>query len=131
MGSAIVSLAYLGVFFWGLNSWEWFWGAIIFHFTGGIYAFFLVREIFRFTAKYHKTQTSFLMEIMIFILGALAIGVFWEWYELAIDRYNVLIKHRQSTMPYADNIGDLVMDFLGASVASLYLMYKKRRRPPL
>ncbi len=126
MGAGIVFLSYAGAFSSDITTWIWWWVSSVFHFIGGIYAFFLVRAVFQFTGKYHRTKTQPWMEIVIFILGALAVGVLWEWYELAVDRYNVFIRHRASIATYADNIGDLVTDFLGALTAGIYLAFKRK-----
>ncbi|OGD30520.1 hypothetical protein A2833_02745 [Candidatus Azambacteria bacterium RIFCSPHIGHO2_01_FULL_44_55] len=127
LGVATVFLSYASASFLDITTWTWWWISNIFHFAGGIYAFFLARAIFRSTERYHRTQALFLMEIVIFILGALAVGVLWEWYELAVDRYNIFIRHKASIMTYADNIGDLITDFLGALTAGIYLAFKRKR----
>lgn len=127
LGAGIVFLSYASASFFDITTLTWWWISNVFHFVGGIYAFFLVRAIFRYTEKYHRTQAPFWMEIVIFILGALAVGVLWEWYELAIDRYNVFIRHRASIMTYAENIGDLITDSLGAISAGIYLVLKRRK----
>lgn len=126
LGAGIVFLAYTSASFFDTTTLTWWWISSLFHFVGGIYAFFLAQAIFRSTEKYHRTQAPFWMETVIFILSALAIGVFWEWYELALDRYSVFIKHEASIMTYAENIGDLITDSLGALTAGIYLVLKKR-----
>ncbi len=117
VGGAIVATAYL--FGWILgDTWMGWWVANVLHFIGGFYAFFFVRATFLYTKLLHQTSTKFWMEIILFIAGALILGVFWEWYELAVDRYQLFVMGEPSIMTYADNIGDLIIDTLGAAVAA-------------
>lgn len=104
----------------GIGTWESWWISNILHFIGGGYAVFFVRELFNLAKTRHEILVPRWMEFAILIGGALVLGVFWEWFEFAIDRYRVLIVGKQSIMTYADNIGDLIIDFLGALAAGVY-----------
>ena len=107
-------------FFDAETSWTLWWIENGFHMLGGAYAFFLAREMFLFARLHHRTTTARWMELAIFVLGALAIGVAWEWFELAIDRYGAIVHGLPSIMAYADNIGDLVFDVSGALIAAFF-----------
>lgn len=96
-----------------------------FHFFGGIYAFFFIRLVFNYTRKYHKTETAFLMKIIIFAGGALMMGMLWEWYEfIFIYRYKTLVSFPGAITVYFDTITDLMFDLLGALSAGAYLIIK-------
>ena len=107
------------------ESWIGWWFANVMHFLGGFYAFFFVRACFLYTKSRHQIEAPPLTEIMLFIAGALIMGVFWEWYQLLVDRYRVFIEGLPSVMTYADNIGDLITDTAGAIVAGIYVWKRK------
>ena len=81
LGGLIVLTSFLFSRYFGLTSLSGWWLANSFHFIGGFYAFFFIKFIFNSAYKYHKTETAFLMKIIIFAGGALILGVLWEWYE--------------------------------------------------
>lgn len=131
-GIVIVSGGEGATFFFDIRtSWILWWIENGFHVLGGAYAFFLMRALFLLTRPLHRTATVWWMELGMFIGGALVLGVMWEWFELAIDRYEVILRGLPSVMTYADNIGDLVFDTIGAVIAALihhtyYGKYDKR-----
>lgn len=105
-----------------LTNW---WVANSFHFFGGIYAFFFIRFVFNYTRKYHKTETMFLMKIIIFAGGALILGVLWEWYEfIFVYRYEAFSLSPKGIAVYFDTVTDLMFDLLGALSAGIYLIIK-------
>lgn len=106
-------------------SWEAWWVANGFHFVGGIYAFFFIEALYSFAKQQTRIEMPRMFEALFFIGGALILGVFWEWFEFAIDRYYVLVVGRDSLMTYADTMGDLFLDTAGAIAASLFF-YGKR-----
>lgn len=112
---------------WGVGTWESWRIANGLHFIGGAYAFFFVRAAFYYTRPYHKVTAEPWAETLLFIAGALIMGVLWEWFEFAIDRYRVLVMSRASLMTYADNIGDLIIDTFGAVAAAVYMRAKSRK----
>ena len=123
-GGTIVATTFVVGLVFGVATWTSWWIANFLHLIGGAYAFYFTRAIFYYTRPYHKTSAAPWMETIFFVAGAIVLGVWWEWYELAIDRYHVLVLGERSIMTYADNIGDLVIDALGAAAAALY-EYKK------
>lgn len=108
-------------------SWSGWWVANGLHTLGGAYAFFFTRAIFRYAKLFYKMEMTKGAEIVIFLGGALILGVFWEWYELIIDGYEVLVLGLTSLATYADNIGDLAFDLLGALLATFYYSKYGRR----
>lgn len=128
IGGAIVALTFLvGQVLGESAPWTHWWIANVLHFSGGFYAFFFVRAVYLYTKSRHQISAPPLTELMLFIAGALILGVFWEWFELLLDRYRVFIEMKPSFMTYADNIGDLIIDFLGAIVASIYFWKRKSK----
>ncbi len=106
--------------------WSAWWVANVFHTLGGAYAFFFTRAVFQYATHNSKLEIPRWLEVSIFVAGALVLGVFWEWYELIIDRYEVFVLHLPSIMTYADNIGDLAFDALGGLISVwFYLKYKR------
>ncbi len=125
LGAVIVVLANLAAYYFGPASWTGWWVASIFHFLGGVYAFFFVRSLYRLTEKRHKTTTVFLFKIIIFAGGALVLGVIWEWYEfIFIYNYGALARSQLTITTYSDTITDLMFDLLGALSSSVYLIVK-------
>lgn len=120
LGGLIVLTSFLFGWYFGLTSLLSWWLANSFHFLGGIYAFFFIRFIFGATRKYHKTETAFLMKIIIFSGGALILGVLWEWYEF-IFIYQLSPK---GISVYFDTMTDLAFDLAGALSAGVYLIIK-------
>lgn len=95
------------------------------HFIGGIYAFFFIRFIFNLTHKYHKTETAFLMKILIFVACALVLGLLWEWYEfIFVFKYGTLTLEPKGISVYFDTMIDLAFDLLGALSAGVFLIVK-------
>ena len=120
LGALIALAGEAATFFFDVRtSWTLWWIENGFHILGGAYAFFLTRELFLVTRPMHRTATVWWMELIIWTCGALVIGVMWEWFELAIDRYEVIIRGVASVMTYADNIGDLVFDAFGGLIGVL------------
>lgn len=126
VGGAIVATTFIVGLVFAEGSWTGWWFANVMHFVGGFYAFFFVRTCFLYTKSRHQISAPPATEIMLFIAGALIMGVFWEWYQLLFDRYRVFIEGLPSLMTYADNIGDLFIDTLGAMIAGIYFW---KRRP--
>ncbi len=126
IGGLIVAATFMVGLVWGVGTWESWWISNVFHFVGGGYAVFFVRELFGLAKMRYEIIVPRWLQMAIFIGGAIVLGVFWEWFEFAIDRYTVLVIGKDSIMSYADNIGDLIIDFFGATVAGVYLWKSKR-----
>jgi len=105
-------------------SWSGWWMANIMHMLGGVYAFFFCRALWLYYKPFYKIEMPPGAEIIIWIEGALILGVFWEWYELILDRYEVWVLGATSLGTYADNIGDLIFDVCGALLAGIYFWRK-------
>lgn len=128
IGGFMVAIAQAAGFFFGYGSWRAWWFANLLHTSGGALAFFFARVLFLFTMPRHNTRTVWWMELLMFIAGAMLLGVIWEWYELVIDRYRMFILGLPSLMTYADSIGDLAFDTFGALIAVyMYRKYGKRK----
>jgi len=108
-------------------SWSGWWAANVLHTLGGVYAFFFCRALWLYMKSFNKMEIPLPIEIMIWIGGALIVGVFWEWYEFILDRYGVWVLGNVSLATYADNIGDLLIDFFGALLAGIYYWRKQLR----
>lgn len=127
-GASLAVISHIGAWLFGASR-VWWMITNILHFSGGVFAFFFVRALFLYTKSNHRFSAAFWMEIFIYILGAVAVGVVWEWYEFFLDRYHVLILGNASEMTYLDTIGDLMLDALGAVVAAacfIWLYGKKK-----
>lgn len=127
IGGAMVATTFVVNWLLGDRTWTHWWIANLLHFLGGFYAFFFVRTCFLYTKSKHQISAPPLAEIILFIAGALIMGVFWEWFELLLDQYRVFIEMKPSIMTYADNIGDLITDTLGAVAAGVYA-WKRRHK---
>ena len=125
LGGFIVLVSFLIGWYFGLMSlFSWQISNYI-HFLGGVYAFFFIRFIFDATRKYHKTETVFLMKIIIFTSGALILGVIWEWYEfIFIYQYGAFELLPKGITIYFDTLTDLMFDLLGAASVGVYLIVK-------
>ena len=125
LGGLIVLISFLFGWYFGLTSLFSWWLANSLHFFGGVYVFFFIRFIFNATRKYHKTETAFLMEIIIFTGGALILGLLWEWFEfIFIFKYGALILEPKGITIYFDTMTDLMFDLLGAASVGIYLIVK-------
>ena len=125
LGGLIVLASFLFGWYFGLTSLSDWWLANSLHFIGGIYAFFFAKFVFNFTHEYHKTETAFLMKIIIFTGSALILGVLWEWYEfIFIYQYETFRLFSKGITLYSDTITDLMFDLLGALSAGIYLIVK-------
>lgn len=125
LGGGIVLFSYLVAYYLGPTSMANWWVNNIFHFLGGIYAFFFIRSLYYLTEKYHKTITAFPFEIIIFVGGALILGVLWEWYEFVFFyKYGTSMMSQLSITTYIDTVLDLVFDLVGALSAGIYLFVK-------
>lgn len=124
-GGLIVLASFLFGWYFGLTSLFSWWVANGFHFFGGVYALFFIRFVFNAMRKYHKTETSFLMKIIIFSGGALILGVIWEWYEfIFIYHYGAFELSPNGISVYSDTMTDLMFDLLGALSIGIYLIFK-------
>jgi|SRR3989344_201128 len=90
------------------------------HFLGGIYGFFFIHSVFEITKKYHNIVTTPLAKTIVFIFGALVLGVLWEWYELFFIYWNSSLLMAKGNGVYLDTMGDLAFDSLGAILAGFY-----------
>ncbi len=125
LGGLIVLASFLFGWYFGLTSLFSWWFANSFHFLGGVYAFFFIKFIFGATRKYHKTDTAFLMKIIIFSGGALILGVIWEWYEfIFFYRHGTFGLSPKSISVYFDTLTDLIFDLLGALSAGIYFIIR-------
>mgnify|MGYP001604270658 FL=1 len=126
LGGAIVLFSYSAGNYLGLESRKVWLISNVLHFLGGIYTFFFIGSIFNVTKKYHNTSATPVMKAVIFIFGALFLGVLWEWYELFFIYWDkVFILNKQSALVYVDTMGDLSLDLAGAFLASFYYLYKE------
>ena len=125
LGGIIVLASFLFGRYFGLTSLVSWWLANSIHFIGGVYAFFFTKFVFNLTIKYHKTETAFLMKVVIFVGSALILGVLWEWYEfIFIYRYGTFGLSPKGISVYSDTMTDLMFDLLGALSAGIYLILK-------
>ena len=125
LGGFIVLTSFLTAWYFGPTSLIDWRVANGLHFLGGIYAFFFIKLVFSSTYKYHKTETAFLMKMVIFAGGALILGVLWEWYEfIFIYQYGALELAPKGITVYSDTMTDLMFDLLGAISVSVYLILK-------
>lgn len=123
----MVLFSYLSGYYFGLESRVVAHISNILHFLGGAYAFFFAASVFYVTKKYHNTVTSPIMEVLIFICGALVLGVLWEWYEFIFIYWDrVFILNKQSVLIYVDTMSDLALDLAGALSASFYCLIRKK-----
>lgn len=120
-------LANIPNFLFDAMSWKKWWFDDVFHTLGGAYAFFFSRSLWRYAKSHYHIDMPISGELFVWIGGALSIGVFWEWYELIVDRYEVFVLHIPSIMTYADNIGDLAFDMLGALLAASFLFWRSKK----
>lgn len=126
LGGAIVLFSYLIGNYFGLESRLVFLISNVLHFLGGIYAFFFVASIFDISKRYHNIKTLPQVEALIFIFGALVLGVLWEWYEFFFIYYDkVFIINKQSILVYVDTMGDLALDLAGALLAGFYYFFRE------
>ena len=127
LGGIIVLFSYLTGYYFGLESRAVWLIDNALHFLGGIYAFFFIRFIFNFTYKHHKTETAFLMEIMIFVGGALILGLLWEWYEfIFVFKYGAFTLEPKGISVYFDTMIDLMFDLIGALSVSFYYLVRRK-----
>lgn len=129
VGGAIVATTFVVGKIFGIATWTSWWIANVLHFIGGFYAFFFIEAVYQYTRDRHRISAPPLTEIALFIVGALIMGVVWEWFELSLDRYRVFIDGLPSFMTYADNIGDLITDTAGAILAGI-IVWKRRQVQP-
>ena len=123
LGGCIVFLAYTLAYIFGDSLLGW-WLANILHFSGWLYAVLFLRTLFNSTGKYHQTKTAWWMKLLIFIFGALVMGVLWEWYEFVFIYWNkIFVLHQEWAILaiYVDTMSDLFIDLLGAMAAGIYL----------
>ena len=125
VGGAIVAATFLVGLVFGIGTWESWWISNFLHLLGGFYAVFFVRELLNSVKTRHQILLPRWTELTILVGGALILGVFWEWFEFALDRYRVLVAGKPGFITYADNMGYLVIDFMVAVVAVAYLWKKK------
>ncbi len=99
------------------------WLDVPFHFFGGFSVYVLWRAIWKSSeieiAASHKRIFLFLAGIGVVML----VGVFWEFFELILDRF---ITHEGLTYlsgVYEDTLADLFFDFFGGSAG--FLLYNK------
>lgn len=125
LGGVIVLFSYLVAYYFGPASWAEWRIANVLHLLGGIYAFFFVRTLYYLTEKYHRTTTAFLFEIIVFVGGALILGVIWEWYEFVFTyKFGTFTPSQLNITTYIDTITDLMFDLLGALSAGVYLVIR-------
>lgn len=121
LGGIIVLFSYLVGHYLGVESRVVWRISNVLHFLGGLYAFFFISSVFDITKKYHKTIAIPLMKAVIFIFGALFLGVLWEWYELFFIYFEkVFMLKNQGAAIYIDTMGDLALDLFGALLAGFY-----------
>lgn len=128
LGGMIVLSSYLAGYYLGAESRMTWRVSNILHFLGGIYAFFFVSSVFDITKKYHNTATTSIMKAVIFIIGALFLGVLWEWYELFFIYWKEIFILPKGNMVYIDTMSDLALDLFGALLAGLYSIIAKNAK---
>ncbi len=127
LGGLIVLASFLFGWYFGPSLTSW-WLANGFHFIGGFYAFFFTKFVFNITRKYHKTEAVFLMKIIVFVGGALVLGLLWEWYEfIFVFKYGAIVLEPKGITVYFDTLIDLMFDLLGAASAGIYLIIKNAK----
>lgn len=120
VGAAIVIVAYIVQWLFGFQSYASWLASIGFHVLGGAYAFFFIRAIFLYKRPAEAVFPPAL-SVLIFMSGAVFLGVVWEWYEFLVDWYRISALGKESLMTYPDTIGDLFLDFFGAVIASFFI----------
>lgn len=131
---------FFGVFFgWYWNPGYW-WLDIILHFLGGFFVASFVwwfgnkfpqLDIFHRDDDFQPLKNNIFKNFIIFIAISVLIGVFWEFFEFGYD-YFLIDSGRFVYLDYAqlsksDTMGDLFMDFAGATVAALiFLLFRPR-----
>lgn len=125
LGGIIALFSYLAGYYLGTESRAAWRINNILHFLGGVYAFFFVGSVFDITKKYHNTAAAPLMRSIIFVLGALFLGVLWEWYELFFIYWKDILSSLKSNPIYIDTMGDLALDLSGALLAGFYYIFIK------
>lgn len=85
--------------------------------------------VMRLIHKYHllSLNNAFWANCLLIASLALTIGVFWEFFEFSIDYFDRYF-YGVSTLPanVADTLGDLLYDFIGASLAALFFLKKEK-----
>lgn len=126
LGGIIAISSYLAGYYFGAESRVAWRINNTLHFLGGVYAFFFIGSVFNVTKRYHNTIAAPLAKSVIFIFGALFLGVLWEWYELFFIYWQkVFVMKNQGAAIYIDTMGDLALDLLGALSAGFYYIFVK------
>ena len=122
-----VVLLWVAIFVaWGvamLNEWFFYkwWVDIILHFAGG----FWVMALAQYIAKYYGNEITGkhknIITFFVFISFVVFVGVFWEFFELILDRYIALTGFTYLPRVFEDTLLDLVMDMFGGITA--FLLY--------
>jgi len=128
LGAVIALSSYSAGYYFGSGSQIAWWINNGLHFLGGAYAFFFIGSVFDITKKYHNTVTTSLMRAVIFLFGALVLGVIWEWYELFFIYWNSTVLMTKGNGVYLDTMGDLALDLLGATFSGFYYTIIKNGR---
>src|SRR3989344_6473032 len=124
-----VVLLWVAIFVaWGvamLNEWFFYkwWADIILHFAGGFWVIVLVWYI----TKHYKNEIigehKNVVTFFAFISFVVFVGVFWEFFELILDRYIAFTGFTYLPKVFEDTLLDLVMDIFGGITA--FLLYFK------
>lgn len=103
----------------------------IVHATGG---FWVAQVIFFLSTRYQTfafPKDKFVKACILLISMALLVGVFWEFFEVVIGKISILqygtgIENHPAP---TDTAFDLFFDFLGASLAAVIFLPKKKELP--
>lgn len=125
LGSVIVLSSYLAGHYFGIESKITWRISNTLHFLGGVYAFFFVGSFFNITKRHHNTVATPLVKSVIFVFGALFLGVLWEWYELFFIYWDKVFELLESNLVYIDTMSDLALDLFGALLAGFYYVVVK------
>lgn len=99
------------------------WLDMPFHFFGGLFVYIFWMAYSKHSQISITGSYKLLFSFLVSIGFVLFVGVFWEFFELYLDRF---ITHQGLTNlvgVYEDTLADLFFDFLGGFVG--FLMYNK------
>ncbi|MCH7883074.1 hypothetical protein IIA95_01495 [Patescibacteria group bacterium] len=121
----------LGVHAWAVVNagyYKIWWLDIALHFAGG---FWIVAFVFWFLL-YRATRLNVpsWMLLVSFVSFSVLIGVFWEFFEFSFDYFARFYDVAPAQLGLSDTLSDLLFDFLGALIASIYFLYFYTRKLP-
>ena len=102
----------------------YWWRDIPLHFLGGLWVYFLVKYLANISNVNISSTWPHVSEFAIFLGFVMLIGVFWEFFELVLDRF---IMHNGFTYlsgVYEDTLSDLLCDFFGGTAG--FILFNKK-----